>query len=110
MPSRPFVFEKMHQVYHVLDGAILVIPEGQAPGDLVRVGETVFTPAGQEVSLSFAAKYVRHWSFTSEDDLQTLLAGAGDAFESSVAPNQVALFDVNRVNLVAESLRIKIKL
>lgn len=108
--SRPFVFEKVHQVYHVLDGAILVRTEGQAPGDLVRAGETVFIPAGKEISLGFADRYVRFWSFTSGGGLEALVAGAGDTFEGSVVPDQVALFDANRVHQVAESLGIKIKL
>lgn len=108
--SKPFVFEKVHQVYHVLQGAILVRTDGQAPGDLVRAGETVFIPAGKEVSLSFVDRYVRLWSFASGDGLEALVAGAGDAFEGLVVPDQVASFDINRVHRVAESLGVKIQL
>lgn len=65
MVSRPFVFEKMHQVYYVLDGAILVGTEDRALQDFVRSGKTVFIPARMEVSLSFADRFVRFWSFTT---------------------------------------------
>lgn len=110
--SKPFVFEKVHQVYHVLDGAILVRTDGQAPGDLVRAGETVFVPAGKEISVSFVDRYVRFWSFASGDGLEALVAGAGagEAFAGSVVPDQVASFDSNRVHRVAESSGINIKL
>lgn len=108
--SKPFLFEKVHQVYHVLNGAILVRMNGQAPGDVVRAGETVFIPAGKEVSISFVDRYVRLWSFASGEGLEALVAGAGDAFDGSVVPDQVASFDINRVHRVAKSLGVKIQL
>ncbi|KAK7699779.1 hypothetical protein SLS64_011391 [Diaporthe eres] len=83
---------------------------GQAPGDLVRAGETVFIPAGKEISVSFVDRYVRFWSFASGDGLETLIAGAGEVFEGSVVPDQVASFDMDRVRRVAESLSINITL
>ncbi|KAH8763085.1 RmlC-like cupin domain-containing protein [Diaporthe sp. PMI_573] len=108
--SKPFVFEKVHQVYYVFDGAILIRTDGQVPGDLVRAGETVFIPAGKEVSLHFVDRYVRFWSFASGNGLESLVAGAGDAFEGLIVPDQVASFDVDRVHLAAESLGMKVKL
>ncbi|KAI7779959.1 hypothetical protein LA080_000172 [Diaporthe eres] len=108
--NKRFVFEKVHHVYHILYGAILVRTDGQALGDLVRAGETVFIPAGKEISVSFVDRYVRFWSFASGDGLETLVAGAGEAFEGSVVPDRVASFDINRLHRVAGSLSIKIKL
>ncbi|KAK2599719.1 hypothetical protein N8I77_011451 [Diaporthe amygdali] len=108
--SKPFVFEKVHQVYHVIDGAVIIRAYGQAIGDLVRAAETVFIPAGKEVSLDFVDRYVRFWSFASGDGLEPLAAGAGNAFEGSIVPDQVAPFDISRIHQVAENLGIKIKL
>lgn len=108
--SKPFAFEKVHQVYHVLDGAILIRTDGQVPGDLVRAGETIFIPAGKEISLHFVDRYVRFWSFTSGNGLESLVIGAGDAFEGSIVPDQVVSLDIDRVHRAAESLGIKVKL
>lgn len=106
--SKPFVFEKVHQVYHVLDGAILIRTDGQVPGDLVRAGESVFIPAGKEISVHFVDRFVRFWSLTSGNGLESLVAGAGDAFEGSIVPDQVASLDTSRVHRVAESLGIRV--
>ncbi|KAJ0106745.1 hypothetical protein J7T55_001269 [Diaporthe amygdali] len=82
----------------------------QATGDLVRSGETVFIPAGKEVSLDFVDRYVRFWSFASGHGLESLAAGAGNAFEGSIVPDQVAPFDISQIHQVAETLGIKTKL
>lgn len=71
--SGSYVFDKVHQVCHVLDGATIAKNDGQASGDLVRAGETVFIPAGMGISLSFVDRYIRSWSFTSGDGLEALL-------------------------------------
>lgn len=63
--SKPFAFEKTHQVYCVLDGAINVTVDGVV--DLVRAGETVFVPTRTAISVEFVDRYVRFWAYSSGD-------------------------------------------
>jgi len=105
--SKGFTFEKVHQVYYVLDGALSLTVDGEA-GHLVRAGETAFIPAGTEVALEFEDRYVRFWSYASGDGLETLIAEAGGAFEGKVVPDQTRSVDVEKVREVAKKLSMKI--
>ncbi|KAI4674981.1 uncharacterized protein J4E88_007884 [Alternaria novae-zelandiae] len=105
--SKGFVFEKIHQVYYVLDGALSLTVDGEA-GHLVRAGETAFIPAGTEVAVEFVDRYVRFWSYASGSGLETLIAEAGGAFEGKVVPDQTRSVDVEKVREVAKKLRVKI--
>ncbi|KAI4632190.1 uncharacterized protein J4E87_001662 [Alternaria ethzedia] len=105
--SKGFMFDKVHQVYYVLDGALSLTVDGEA-GHLVRAGETAFIPAGTEVAVEFVDCYVRFWSYASGDGLETLIAEAGGAFEGKVVPDQTRSVDVEKVREVAKKLRVKI--
>jgi mannose-6-phosphate isomerase-like protein (cupin superfamily) len=105
--SKGVRFDKVHQVYHVLDGAILLMVDGEA-GHMVRAGETAFIPVGTEVAVEFVDRYVRFWSFASGDGLETLIAEAGGAFEGKVVPDRTRSVDVEKVREVAKQLNIKI--
>jgi len=105
--SKGFVFEKVHQVYYVLDGALSLTVDGEA-GHLVRAGETAFIPAGTEVAVEFVDRYVRFWSYASGDGLETLVAEAGGAFEGKVVPDQTRSVDVGKVQEVAKKLSMKL--
>ncbi|KNG50237.1 cupin domain-containing protein [Stemphylium lycopersici] len=104
--GKGFVFEKVHQVYYVLDGAISLTVNGEA-GNLVRAGETAFIPAGTEVAIEFVDRYVRFWSYASGDGLEALIAEAGGAFEGKLVPDQTRELDTEKVQQVAERLNVK---
>lgn len=106
--SKPFTFEKVHQVYHVLDGAISLTMAGGA-ASVVRAGESAFIPAGTAVSIEFLDRYVRFWAYSSGNGLEALVAEAGGAYEGSIVPDQsqVRQVDVTELRRVAERLEIK---
>lgn len=103
--SKPFTFEKVHQVYHVLDGAVSLTINGDAD-NVVRAGETAFVPAGTSVGIEFVDRYVRFWSFSSGDGLETLVSEAGAAYEGTIVPDQVGEVDAERLKKAAEKLNI----
>jgi mannose-6-phosphate isomerase-like protein (cupin superfamily) len=105
--SKPCKFEKVHQVYHVLDGAISLTVNGES-GNLVRAGESAFIPAGTEVAIDFVDRYVRFWSYASGDGLETLIADAGDVFKGKMVPDQTTAVDMEKVRKVSERLNIRI--
>ncbi|KAL6703584.1 hypothetical protein ACN47E_009529 [Coniothyrium glycines] len=107
--SKPFTFEKVHQVYHVLDGAISLTRSGGAP-TLVRAGESAFIPAGTEIALEFVDRFVRFWSYSSGDGLEALVSQAGGAYEGSIVPepNQAHKVDLERVRQAAKALNVKV--
>ncbi|CAN9447560.1 unnamed protein product [Alternaria sp. RS040] len=107
--SKGFMFEKVHQVYHVLDGAISLTVNGEA-GHLVRAGETAFIPAGTEVAVEFVDRYVRFWSYASGDGLETLIAEAGGAFEGKMVPDEIRNVDADKVREAAKQLNIKVSI
>jgi hypothetical protein len=105
--SKPYVLHKVHQVYHVLDGAISLAVNGE-PGIVVRCGESVFLPAGTRISLEFLDRYVRFWSYSSGNGLETLISEAGGAFDGKVVPDHAREFDIMKVQGVAKSLDMNI--
>jgi quercetin dioxygenase-like cupin family protein len=107
--SKPFAFEKVHQVYYVLDGAISLTVNGEA-GNMVRAGETAFIPAGTEIAIEFLDRYVRFWSYTSGNGLEKLVEDAGGAFEGTIVPDEVREFDANKVQSIADKLDLKINM
>lgn len=107
--SKPFAFERVHQVYHVLDGAISLTTDG-GRGNLVRAGETAFIPAGTKVSITFIDRYVRLWAYSSGDGLETLIAEAGGVFEGSIVPDQIREVDTDLIQKVAERLDVKLSI
>jgi len=106
---KPFTFEKVHQVYHLLDGAISLTVSGGAPS-VVRAGESAFIPAGTEVSVKFLDRYVRFWAYSSGDGLESLIAEAGGAFEGTMVPDQAQAreVDAEQVRKAAEKLNVRI--
>lgn len=105
--GKPIMFEKVHQVYHVLDGAISITVNSGA-ANMVRAGETAFIPAGTSVSIEFVDRYVRFWAYSSGDGLESLIAEAGGAFEGSIVPDQVREMDADSVRKVGERLGMRI--
>ncbi|KAF2130777.1 RmlC-like cupin [Dothidotthia symphoricarpi CBS 119687] len=109
--SKPFTFEKVHQAFYVMTGAISIKVNG-GEANLVRVGETAFIPAGTEVSIEFVDRYSRFWSFSSGDGLETLISEAGGAYEGKILPeqHQVRKTDADAIRKTAEKLNLKISI
>lgn len=104
--GRPFSFTKVHQVYHVLDGAIEVTIGGVA--NQVRAGETVLIPAGTEISIHFLDKYARFWSFTSGDGLESFVHLGGREYEGKIIPDKADSVDDAKVLRAAGSIDMKV--
>ncbi|KAH6619046.1 RmlC-like cupin domain-containing protein [Boeremia exigua] len=106
--SRPFAFDKTHQVYCVLDGAISVTVDGSA--QLVRAGETVFVPAGTQIAVAFVDRYVRFWAYSSGDGLEALISEAGGPFEGTIVPDESRDVDVEGVRRAAEKYSVRLSI
>jgi hypothetical protein len=83
--GRPFTFKKVHQVYYVLDGAIEVTVAGV--GNKIHAGETIFIPAGTEISIAFTEKFTRFWAFSSGNGLESFIRMAGRPLEGVILPS-----------------------
>ncbi|CVL05060.1 related to dioxygenase [Fusarium mangiferae] len=103
-----FSFKHVHQVYCVLDGAISVSVDGQV--GQVGAGDTIFIPAGTQVTVQFEAKYVRFWSFASGDGLEKVIEEAGGSFEGVIVPDEARQVDAGKVREVAEALNASFEL
>lgn len=106
--GKPFAFKKVHQVYHVLDGAINVIIDGIA--NQVRAGETVFIPVGTEISIHFLDRYVRFWSFASGDGLESFVRFGGREYEGKIIPDKADPVDDAKVLRAAENINMKVSI
>jgi hypothetical protein len=105
--ASPFALSKVHQVYHFLDGAVSIELEGQE--NVVRAGETLFIPAGTRVAVRFVDRFVRFWSFSSGDGLETLIAEAGGAFNGVVVPDEALPVDADKVAEVAARIHMELR-
>ncbi|KAH7075437.1 RmlC-like cupin domain-containing protein [Paraphoma chrysanthemicola] len=105
--GRSFTFQKVHQMFHVLDGAISLTVNGEAD-NLVRAGESAFLPAGTAVAIKFVDRYVRFWSFSSGDGLETLIKEAGEIFNGTIVPDahQCGKVDDERLKRAAEKINV----
>ena len=100
--AKPFTFATTHQVYCVLDGAVTITVDEKH--NEVRAGETVFIPAGQKMSIEFTDRFVRFWSFTSGDGLETFISQAGVAYGGLVVPDKTQKVDVDKVTSTARNI------
>ncbi|RAL17603.1 uncharacterized protein BO97DRAFT_419839 [Aspergillus homomorphus CBS 101889] len=73
--DQSFTLQSVHQVYHMLDGAISVAIDGEV--NVVRVGETSFIAAGIKIQIAFLEKYTRFWALASGDWLESPVENAG---------------------------------
>lgn len=105
--ATPYSFAKVHQVYCVLDGAIRITLNGTQA--LVRAGETTFIPAGTEISLEFIDNYVRFWSYSSGDGLESLIQRAGCSYEGLVIPEIPREVEFDKMKSVATDLECTLK-
>ena len=111
----PSLFSKymmFHAVDHclcVLEGTLMVRLKGTSEASMFREGETAVIPAGQAFALDFASRYVRVWSFTDGDGIETLVHRLGKPFGGVVLPDQALEWDPAQVQETATSLGMHIE-
>ena len=84
---RKLNFTGAHHCFAVQEG-VLEIVVGDASSCRVTDGEAIFVPAGTPFQLEFASKFVRVWSFTTGDGIESLIHHAGSLFEGYVVPDR----------------------
>lgn len=98
-------FAKVDHCLCVMEGKLVVSLKGS--GELVlREGETVVVPAGKAFSLRFDSRYVRFWSFTDGDGIESLVHRLGRPFEGVVLPEEEQEWDSTRVSGVIAELGV----
>ncbi|KAB8255400.1 RmlC-like cupin [Aspergillus pseudonomiae] len=105
-PSLLSEYMTFHDVDHCLciqEGTLIVRLKG-LPDVVFREGETVVIPAGQTFALAFGSKYVRVWSFTDGDGIESLVHRLGTPFEGVVLPDRELEWDSAQVGSVAKGL------
>ncbi|KAJ9635536.1 hypothetical protein H2201_003195 [Coniosporium apollinis] len=103
--SQQLRFPKVHHCLCVLEGA-LKVSLGDGASSTIREGETVFIAANISFSLQFRSKFVRLWSFTSGDGIESLVQEAGTPFKGYVLPDQAETVDQSKVQAACEKLNI----
>ncbi|KAG2416018.1 hypothetical protein HFD88_007210 [Aspergillus terreus] len=106
--SKYMTFQSVDHCLCVLEGTLIVRLKGQSES-VFREGETVVIPAGQAFALDFGSKYVRVWSFTDGDGIETLVHRLGTPFEGVVLPDKELEWDSTRVGVVAAELDVTIE-
>ncbi|KAL3476845.1 hypothetical protein BJX99DRAFT_270197 [Aspergillus californicus] len=102
--GRFMTFESVDHCLCVQEGTLVVRLEGKEDAEF-REGETVLIPAGQAFALEFRSRFVRVWSFTDGDGIETLIHRAGQAVDSVVLPEEVGGWDAAALKAVAEELK-----
>ncbi|OKL56580.1 hypothetical protein UA08_08123 [Talaromyces atroroseus] len=108
--SRKLTFRTVDHCLCVIEG-LLVIRIPGSPDSVIREGETALIPAGQAFSLRFGSRYVRVWSFTSGNGIESLVHRLGVPFGGFVLPDQALSveLDEQRVKEAAEELGVDIQ-
>ncbi|KAL2807581.1 RmlC-like cupin [Aspergillus granulosus] len=107
--SRVMTFASVDHCLAVQEGTLGVVLKGQEEV-AIREGETVVIPAGQAFSLHFRSRFVRVWSFTDGNGIESLVQRAGQAFAGVVLPETVGGWDTAVVRDVAKELGVEIEL
>ncbi|PYH41675.1 uncharacterized protein BP01DRAFT_418546 [Aspergillus saccharolyticus JOP 1030-1] len=107
--SKYMTFQSVDHCLCVQEGTLIVSLKDQADTEF-REGETAVIPAGQAFALKFASRFVRVWSFTDGDGIETLIHRVGQKYEGAVIPDQVPEWDAADVKSVAAELKVDIAL
>ncbi|KAF4225589.1 hypothetical protein CNMCM6457_008011 [Aspergillus fumigatiaffinis] len=107
--SKRMTFKSVDHCFCVLEGTLTLCLKGSAD-TVFREGETVVVPAGQAFALRFASKYVRVYSFTDGDGIESLVHRLGKPFEGSILPDKEPEWDYSQVQAVATALNVEIEL
>lgn len=106
--SSYMTFSKVDHCLCVQEGTLVVRLKGQSKTEF-REGETVVIPAGQPFALDFGSRYVRVWSFTDGDGIETLVHRLGVPFDQVVLPDTVVDWDATRVQTIATELGVVVE-
>lgn len=86
--SRFMTFDKVDHCLCVQEGTLVVrLKDSSSSSCELREGETAVIPAGQPFALDFASRYVRVWSFTDGDGIETLVHRLGQQVDGVVLPD-----------------------
>ncbi|PYH78106.1 RmlC-like cupin [Aspergillus uvarum CBS 121591] len=107
--SKYMTFKSVDHCLCVQEGTLIVSLEGQSDTEF-REGETAVIPAGQAFALKFASRFVRVWSFTDGDGIETLIHRVGQKYEGAVLPDEVREWDAADVESVVADLNMEIAL
>ncbi|EAW20399.1 cupin domain-containing protein [Aspergillus fischeri NRRL 181] len=107
--SKRMTFKSVDHCFCVLEGTLTVCLKGYTD-TVFREGETVVVPAGQAFALRFDSKYVRVYSFTDGDGIESLVHRLGKPFEGSILPDKEPEWDYSQVQAVATDLNVEIEL
>ncbi|RAK71414.1 RmlC-like cupin [Aspergillus fijiensis CBS 313.89] len=107
--SKYMTFKSVDHCLCVQEGTLIVSLEGQSDTEF-REGETAVIPAGQAFALKFASRFVRVWSFTDGDGIETLIHRVGQRYEGAVLPDEVREWDAADVKSVVADLNMEIAL
>ncbi|KAH1371269.1 hypothetical protein KXV22_008231 [Aspergillus fumigatus] len=107
--SKYMTFKSVDHCFCVLEGTLTVRLKGSTD-TVFREGETVVVPAGQAFALRFESKYVRVYSFTDGDGIESLVRRLGKPFEGSVLPDKEPEWEHTQVQPVATELNVEIEL
>ncbi|RAL14276.1 RmlC-like cupin [Aspergillus homomorphus CBS 101889] len=104
--SKYMTFKSVDHCLCVQEGTLIVSLEGQSDTEF-REGETAVIPAGQAFALKFASRFVRVWSFTDGDGIETLIQRVGQKYEGAVLPDEAREWDAADVKSVAAELNAR---
>ncbi|RHZ60795.1 uncharacterized protein CDV56_104166 [Aspergillus thermomutatus] len=107
--SKYMTFKSVDHCFCVLEGTLTVRLKNSADA-VFREGETVVVPAGQAFALRFDSKYVRVYSFTDGDGIESLVHRLGKPFEGFILPDKEPEWDDSQVEAVATELNVEIEL
>ncbi|OGM47357.1 dioxygenase [Aspergillus bombycis] len=107
--SEDMTFHDVDHCFCIQEGTLVVRLKG-LPDAVFREGETVVIPAGQTFALAFDSRYVRVWSFTDGDGIESLAHRLGKPFEGVVLPDKELEWDSAQVGSVAKELNVDIAL
>lgn len=105
--SRFMTFPHVDHCLSCQEGALIV--KMKAGGEYtMREGETAVIPANQGFALGFASKYVRVWTFSSGDGVETIIQKAGEPFGGFVLPDKAEALDQSRLEGVCRDIGVSL--
>ncbi|KAE8132929.1 RmlC-like cupin domain-containing protein [Aspergillus pseudotamarii] len=107
--SKDMTFHDVDHCLCIQEGTLVVRLKG-LPDAVFREGETVVIPAGQTFTLAFNSRYVRVWSFTDGNGIESLVHRLGKPFEGVTLPDTELEWDSTQVGSVAKELNVEITL
>lgn len=106
-PLSRFMTFKVDHCLTVIEGVLEISMQG-GEKYLIHEGETAFIANGQGFALGFASRYVRVWTFSSGNGIESVIHEAGELFEGVVLPDEAKQFDQSRLDKACEKLGVQL--